>query len=262
MPVAIATWNVNSIKARLPHLLRWLKETQPDIVLLQETKTPNEQFPTMEIEELGYNIAMQGQKSYNGVAILSKYSLEDVITRLPGEDSDDHCRYIEALAATSGRPYRVASVYVPNGQAVTSEKFPYKLRFLERLEKRFKILLSYDEYFVAGGDYNVAPYPLDVFDAAASEGTICYHPEERKRLRALHHLGLYDAFRVMNPLAKKFSWWDYRENARAANKGLRIDHQLISAQALDRLQHVTIEDYTRDWEKPSDHAPVRVEFAS
>ena len=261
MPVTISTWNVNSVKPRLSHLLGWLKDTAPDIALLQETKTVNETFPALEIEELGYNIAHHGQKSYNGVAILSKFPLSDVTTRLPGDDTDEQARYIEAVANLKDGALRVASVYVPNGMEVGADKFIYKLAFLDRLHAHFQNVLIYDEMFVAGGDYNVSPYPIDVLDAANSEGRICYHPEERARLRALHHLGLYDAFRTLHPDVKKFSWWDYRENARAANRGLRIDHLLVSAQGMDRLRSVEIEDALRDLEKPSDHAPVTAVFS-
>lgn len=261
MSFSVATWNVNSIRPRLPHLLTWLKTAQPDIALLQETKLVNESFPTMEIEELGYHLAFHGQKSYNGVAILSKLPLEDIVTRLPGDDADEQARYIEAVASSSHGAVRIASVYVPNGQAIDSEKFPYKLKFLERLRDHFATLQFYGEFFVAGGDYNVSPYPLDVHDPASMEGRICFHPEERARMRALHHLGLYDAFRIAHPASRQFTWWDYRENARVANLGLRIDHLMLSAPAVDRLQSVAIDEYTRDWDKPSDHAPVIARFA-
>lgn len=256
MPISIATWNVNSIRTRLHQLLPWLKETAPDIVLLQELKCTNDTFPYMEIEELGYNIKAHGQKTYNGVAILSKFPLEDVRTTLPGEDSDLEARYIEAVACLKDKAVRVASVYVPNGQAPDSEKFQYKLRFLERLHAHARTLLAYEEILVMGGDYNVAPYPIDVYDPKNLDGSVCYHPEERKRLRTLLHDGLYDAFRLLHPDTQAFSWWDYRGNGFESGKGLRIDHLLLSAQAADTLTGCIVDSNIRGTERPSDHAPV------
>lgn len=257
MNLSIVTWNVNSIKSRLHVLLPWLKETAPDIVLLQETKTVDENFPRMEIEELGYNLALSGQKTYNGVAILSKFPLDDVRIGLPGEDSDMEARYIEAVASLAGSAVRVASAYVPNGQSPDSDKFQYKLRFLRRLKAHALTLLEHNEVFTIGGDYNVAPFPIDVYDSQALDGTVCYHPRERDALRELLHLGLYDAFRLQHPLRQAYSWWDYRAAGYESGKGLRIDHLLLSPQATDRLRGCEIEENLRALEKPSDHAPVR-----
>lgn len=257
----IVTWNVNSLRPRLLHLLAFLRDAAPDVVLLQETKCTDDQFPRMEIEDLGYNIAIHGQKTYNGVAILSKFPLEDIITRLPGDDADDQARYIEAVASLqNGKAVRVASVYVPNGQSVDSEKFPYKFTFLNRLHAHFSALLQHREIFVAGGDYNVAPQPIDVYDPKSLDGTVCYHPTEREKFRAILNLGYYDAFRTQHPDEQHFSWWDYRESARPMNKGFRIDHLLLSPHAVDILQDCSIEDHWRDLEKPSDHAPVMVKL--
>lgn len=256
MPVTIATWNVNSIKARISQLRDWLKETQPGIVLLQETKTEDSSFPVMEIEELGYNIAMFGQKSYNGVAILSKYPLDDIKKGLDGEAEDVQCRYIEAVASIEGAAIRVASVYVPNGQEIGSDKFAYKLRFMKRLDERLRQLLKFEELCVIGGDYNVAPYPVDVYDPAKLEGTICYHPAERHDMRGLLHLGYFDAFRVLHGDQRQFSWWDYRGNRYELGHGMRIDHLLLSPQATDKLIACHIDEAPRQLEKPSDHAPV------
>lgn len=252
----IATWNVNSVKSRLAHLVQWLKERDPDIVLLQETKCINEAFPAMELEELGYNLALYGQKTYNGVAILSKYKLEDVVISLPGEETDDHARYIEAVVTLPDSAMRVASVYVPNGMAVGSEKYAYKLRFYERLHRHLQNLLAWDEKLVVGGDFNVAPEVIDVHDPAAWDGHILFSLPERAALRTLFHLGLYDAFRTLHPDRQEFSWWDYRVNAFPANKGLRIDHVLLNAHAVDRLESCGTDTVPRAWEKPSDHAPV------
>jgi len=225
-------------------------------VLLQETKTVDEGFPRLEIEDLGYNIALAGQKTYNGVAILSKLPLDDIRTRLPGDESDMEARYIEAVASTSGGAVRVASVYVPNGQSPDSDKFQYKLRFLARLRAHAETLLGLEEAFVLGGDYNVAPYPLDVYDPAGLDGTVCYHPLEREALRGMLHLGLYDAFRTLHPQTQAFSWWDFRSAGFETGKGLRIDHLLLSPQATDRLRACEILQQMRGQERPSDHAPV------
>lgn len=254
--ISIATFNVNSIKARLPNVLAWLASAKPDIALLQELKCVDEAFPAMEIEELGYNLALFGQKTYNGVAILSKFPLDDVVRGLPGDASDDQARYIEAVASIPGGAIRVASAYVPNGQDVASDKFPYKLKFLERLRAHWAERLAYHEIAVLGGDFNVAPAPLDVYDAKLLEGSVCYHPAERERLRALLHLGFYDAFRVLHPTEHQFSWWDYRGGGYKRGLGLRIDHLLLSPMAADRLTACIIDEAPRREEKPSDHAPV------
>ncbi len=260
--VSIATWNVNSIKSRLEHLSGWLRDGAPDILLLQETKVIDDAFPHMEIEELGYNLAIHGQKTYNGVAILSKYPIDEVITGLPGDEADEQARYIEAVISLDNGALRVASIYVPNGQSVGSDKFAYKMRFFERLHAHAKTLLSYDETLVLGGDYNVAPAPIDVYDAEKLEGSVCYHPDERAKLRALLHLGLYDAYRVTHPTERQFSWWDYRGGAYQRGHGLRIDHLLLNAQATDRLHSAQIEESLRQKDKPSDHAPVICELAA
>lgn len=256
MSLTIATWNVNSIKSRLHQLLPWLGFAKPDVVLLQEIKTVNDTFPYMEIEELGYNVKVHGQKTYNGVAILSKFPLDDVLTALPGSEEDEEARYIEAVLCLKQGAVRVASIYVPNGQSPDSDKFRYKMRFLERLKAHASTLLSYEEILVMGGDYNIAPYPIDVYDPKSLEGSVCYHPAERSHLRALLHAGLYDAFRLQHPHIQAFSWWDYRGNGFEAGKGLRIDHLLLSPQAADKLIQCTIESSLRGQERPSDHAPV------
>lgn len=254
--VSIATFNVNSIKARLPNVLQWLEEARPDIVLMQELKCVDEAFPAMEIEERGYNLALHGQKTYNGVAILSKYPMDDVTRGLPGDDSDVQARYIEAVVSVPGTALRVASAYVPNGQEVGSDKFTYKLGFYDRLRAHWETQLRYNEIAVLGADFNCAPAPLDVYDHAALDGTVCYHPAEREKLRGLVNLGLYDAFRVLHPTTQQFSWWDYRGDGYGRGHGLRIDHLLLSGMAVDRLQACVIDETPRAQEKPSDHAPV------
>ncbi len=261
MSITIATWNVNSVRTRLPHLLDWLRADKPDIVLLQELKCTDDVFPAMEIEELGYNLAIYGEKTYNGVAILSKFPLSDIERGLKGDEEDTHARYIEAVVNLPKTAIRVASVYVPNGQETNSDKFAYKLRFLERLYAHIKHLLSYEEVLVIGGDYNIAPTDDDVHDPKLWEGSVLTHDSVRAAFRKIINLGIYDACRLKNPEGKsEYSWWDYRGNAFAADNGLRIDHLLLSPQAADRLNKYHINKNLRELEKPSDHTPVLVEF--
>jgi exodeoxyribonuclease III len=252
--VKIATWNVNSVRARLPLLLSWLETARPDVVLLQETKVPAAGFPCEEVGDLGYNVVAVGEAGgRNGVAILSRQPIEDVAQRLPGDEGDEEARWIEAF--TGG--LRVASVYVPNGTALGSERFAFKLAFLGRLRAHACELLEQDEPLVIGGDYNIAPFPIDVFDAEALEGTICYHKDERAQLRALLNQGFYDAFRVVEPRTPHaYSWWHYQGRSWKANEGLRIDHLLLSPDATDRLETCAIDRDTRAQKTPSDHAPV------
>jgi exodeoxyribonuclease-3 len=260
--VTIATWNVNSVKTRLAHVLEYLRgEHAPDILLLQELKCMTDAFPYAEIEDAGYNVAVHGQKTYNGVAILSKFPLEDIIRTLPGDESDEQARYIEALVSIDDSVLRVASVYVPNGQSPDSDKFQYKISFLNRLREHAKELLSYEEMLVIGGDYNISPDAYaDTYDAKHLEGTVCCHPEERKKFRSLLNLGLTDIFRRCHPEAQKFSWWDYRAGAWQQNKGLRIDHLLLSPQAADHVIESDIYMDLRSKQKPSDHTPVWCRF--
>ena len=254
----IITWNVNSINQRLQHLTEYLRTNSPDVVLLQETKVVDENFPKMEIEDCGYNIVFKGQKTFNGVSILSKFPIEDVTDTLGGEDSDDAARYIEAF--TGG--FRVVSVYVPNGQSPDSDKFQYKMRFYDRLRAHVLKLLTYNEKLAIGGDYNVAPAPIDVYDPISLEGTTCFHSDERKKFQELVNLGLTDAFRACHPNTQQFSWWDYRGGSWQYNKGMRIDHFLLSPEAADCLTNCEIDTSPRSLEKPSDHTPVVCTFKS
>ena len=251
----IATWNVNSIKARLPNILEWLQEAKPDVVLLQETKTIDDAFPAMEIEDLGYNIAIHGQKTYNGVAIFSKYPIEDIERGLPGNDEDEQARYIEATIS-SPNPVRVASIYVPMGTAIGDEKFHYKLNFLDRLITRFEKIHASGEAAVMGGDYNIAPDDSDVYDPAKLHETVLCSTTERKRLRTMMNMGYTDAFRTFNPKGHQYSWWDYRAGAWNKDNGLRIDHLLLTPAAADRLSASDIDRDPRGKEKASDHTPV------
>lgn len=236
----------------MPRVTEWLADAKPDIVLLQETKVVDDTFPTEEIEALGYNIAIHGQKSYNGVAILSKSPIEDVMTGLPGDPDDIQARYIEAF--TGG--IRVASIYLPNGNPAPSEKFDYKIGWMERLYDHAAGLLDNDEAFVLGGDYNVCPTDDDVYDPAGWADDALCRPDTRNRFRAILNLGLTDAIRVFHPQSDAYSYWDYTAGAWQKNFGLRIDHLLLSPQAADRLTDADIDRKPRGGERPSDHTPV------
>jgi len=252
----IATWNVNSVKARLAHLLDWLDEAGPDVVLLQETKCQNQDFPRLELSSAGWHLALRGQKSYNGVAILSRQPLVETACELPGDQGE--ARYIEARLPDG---LIVASLYVPMGQSVESDRFPFKLAFLEAVGQRAKALLTADADFLFGGDYNVAPGDGDVFDSAAMQGQVLCHPEERRRFRQLLFLGLTDCFHALHPEPHQFSWWDYRAGAWPRDQGLRIDHLLASPRVADRLTSAGIDKGPRGREKASDHTPVWCEIA-
>jgi len=251
----LATWNVNSIKARQDAALAWLTSARPDVVCLQETKVVDDAFPREPFEALGYNIALHGQKTYNGVAILSKYPLEDVTPRLPGDDADDHARYIEAVVA-SPCPIRVASIYLPNGNPVDSPKYPYKLAWMARLKARTQELLRLEEALVLAGDYNVIPTSRDVHDPAAWEEDALFRRDTRLAFNAMANLGLTDAFRACNTAPGQYSFWDYQAGAWKRNLGIRIDHLMLSPQAADRLIEAGIDKAVRDGDKPSDHVPV------
>ena len=253
--ISIATWNVNSIKARLPNVVEWLRNAKPDVVLLQELKCLEEAFPKMEIEDCGYNVAAHGQKTYNGVAILSKFPIEDVTRNIP-EFEDDAARYIEGVISVGGGAIRVASVYVPNGQEPGSEKFQYKMRFFEKLHHHLKTLRDYDEKILIGGDYNCAPEDIDVYDPKSLRGTTCFHPDEQAHMRKLFNLGYADVYRKLHPHKHEFSWWDYRAGAFNYNKGMRIDHILANPKAADSMVGCVIDAEPRGHEKASDHTPV------
>jgi len=258
----IATWNVNSIKARLPRVLEWLGEFAPDVALLQEIKSMEETFPALEIGDAGYNLAIAGQKSYNGVAILSKFPIDVELTALPGDDSDEQARYIEAF--TGG--VRVASIYLPNGNPTrnddgsNSEKYLYKLRWMERLYDHVESLLKTEGTFVLGGDYNICPTDGDVYDPAGFADDALCRPESRNRFRAIVNLGLTNAFRVFDTQPNRYSYWDYQRGAWAKDNGLLIDHLLLSPQAADSLTGAGVDRTPRGKEKASDHTPVWCEL--
>ena len=252
----IATWNVNSVKARLEAATAWLKEAVPDVVCLQEIKCTDDTFPAAAFEELGYNCAVHGQKTYNGVAILSKRPLEDITPRLPGGEGDDHARYVEALVPGAKGVLRVASIYAPNGNPIGTEKFTYKLAWLERLRERASALLAFEEPTALMGDYNVIPTPEDCYDPAAWMNDALFQPESRAALRRIEYLGYTDAFRASNAQLYQYTFWDYQAGAWQKDHGIRIDHILLSPQALDRLKACGIDKRVRGREKPSDHVPV------
>ena len=259
--ISIVTWNVNSIKARLPNVVEWINEHKPDVLFLQELKCMTEAFPYTEIEDLGYNVAAYGQKTYNGVAILSKFPIDDIITGIPGFE-DEQARYIEAVISHDSGATRVASVYVPNGQAVGSEKFEYKMNFYDALKEHMQDLREYDEDIVIGGDFNVSPEDIDVYDPKSLRGSICFHPDEQEKFRNLLNLGYTEIYRKVNPGSAAFSWWDYRGGAFNYNKGLRIDFLLTNPSATDKVEACEIETTSRGKEKASDHAPVIGVFAA
>jgi exodeoxyribonuclease-3 len=255
----LATWNVNSVNARLETVLRWFEESSPDVAVLQEIKCVDEKFPTEAFERLGYNVAVHGQKTYNGVAMLSKTPLEDVRRGLPGDDADEQSRFIEAVVS-GPRPVRMVGIYLPNGNPIGTEKFAYKLAWMERLRRHAADLLQHEEPLVIAGDYNVIPRPEDADKPEGWLGDALFQPESRGAYRALQNLGLTDAFMAVDGSAGAYTFWDYQAGAWPRNHGIRIDHALLSPQAADRLKGVEIHRDVRGWDKPSDHVPVVVEL--
>ena len=256
--IKIATWNVNSLKARLQNVLVWLKEFSPDVVMFQEIKCVDDAVPCLEIEELGYNIATHGQKTYNGVAIISKSPIEDVERGLPGDDADMQARYIEG---TVFGKVRVSSIYLPNGNPIGTDKFTYKLGWMNRLKAHMERGLADEEMRIYGGDYNVIPTDSDVYSPAAFASDALTQPESRARFRALLHLGLTDTLRVFNTAPHQYSYWDYQAGAWQKDNGLLIDFLLASPQAADKLVNAGIDKKPRGTEKASDHTPVWCELA-
>ncbi|MEI9888177.1 MAG: exodeoxyribonuclease III [Rhizomicrobium sp.] len=256
----IATWNVNSIRIRVEAATAWLKEADPDVVCLQELKCQDDQFPREAFEALGYNCAVHGQKTYNGVAILSKRPLEDVTPRLPGDDGDDHARYMEAVVPGERGAIRIASIYLPNGNPIGTDKFTYKLAWLERLNSRAKALLADEEPVALMGDFNVIPQAEDCYDPKAWAKDALFQPESRAALRKVEYNGYTDAFRACDAQPHQYTFWDYQAGAWQKDHGIRIDHILLSPQAADRLKRCAIDKHVRSREKPSDHVPVWAEL--
>lgn len=251
----IATWNVNSIRVRLPQVLEWLDTSRVDILGLQEIKLPSEDFPAEPFQELGYQVLVSGQKTYNGVALLGKAPATDIVTDLPGFDDPQR----RVLGATLNG-IRVINLYVPNGQAPGSDKFMYKMRWLSALRSWIVQELRTHERLIVMGDFNIAPEDRDVHDPAAWEGSVHVSPEERQALKALLDLGLNDTFRLFEQPDASFSWWDYRRGAFRRNAGLRIDLILASQAMAESCRACRTDVEPRSWERPSDHAPVVAGF--
>lgn len=252
----LATWNVNSLKVRLPHVIDWLQAHQPDALCLQETKTEDANFPIEALLAIGYYATFIGQKTYNGVAILSRIPLSDVVLAIP--DFEDEQKRV--VAATLGDT-RLICAYMPNGQSVDSDKYQYKLRWLEALTRWLKHEIQTYPKLALLGDYNIAPEDRDVHDPAAWVGNILVSPAEREAFRSIEMLGLKDAFRLFDQAPESFTWWDYRMAGFRRNLGLRIDHILLSETLAKQCKSTTIDKAPRKLERPSDHTPVFVEIA-
>lgn len=247
----LVTWNVNSLKVRLPHVLQWLEANPVDVLCLQETKLTDDKFPVAEIEAAGYQVVFSGQKTYNGVAILSRHPITEVVKNNPLFEDEQQ----RILAATI-QGMRIVCAYVPNGQAVDSDKYQYKLRWLEALVQWLEAELKQHESLALLGDYNIAPADADVHDPAAWEGQVLVSEAERAMFQRLCGLNLTDAFRLFPQAEKLYSWWDYRQMAFRRNRGMRIDHILLSPLLASRCIACEIDKLPRKWEQPSDHTPV------
>lgn len=256
----IATFNINGIKARIDALPAWLDEAQPDVALLQEIKSVDETFPREIFEDRGYNVETHGQKSFNGVAILSKRPLEDVTRGLPGDDGDEQARYIEATVMGDSHAVRLCGLYLPNGNPAPGPKYDYKLAWMERLYHRARALLAEEVPFVMAGDYNIIPQAEDAAKPDSWRDDALFRLESRAAFRKLLNLGLTEAFRARTQGPGHYSFWDYQAGAWNRNDGIRIDHHLLTPQAADLLKECWIENAVRGREKPSDHVPVWLEL--
>ncbi|MGE5157367.1 MAG: exodeoxyribonuclease III [Gemmatimonas sp.] len=256
----IATWNVNSIRQRIEHLMTWLKECEPDIVCLQEIKCTDDAFPRLELESLGYNVVTHGQKTFNGVALLSKLPFDETKSGLAGDDEDAHARFLEGVVTLKHGVLRIACLYLPNGNPPDSDKYPYKLKWMSRLLEYSKERLKAEEPLLLAGDFNVIPAPADVYNPANWVNDALFRPTTREAFQSLLGLGLTDAVRAVTEAPGQYTFWDYQAGCWQKNWGLRIDHLLLSPQAGDRLIDVGIDSYVRGWEKPSDHVPVWADF--
>ncbi|GMG83601.1 exodeoxyribonuclease III [Paralimibaculum aggregatum] len=256
----IATFNINGIKARLGQLADWLAETAPDVAVLQELKSMDANVPREPIEALGYHVETHGQKSFNGVAILSKRPLEDVVRGLPGDEADEQARWIEATVSGEHGAVRVVGLYLPNGNPVPGPKYDYKLAWMARLEARAAELLAEEMPLVLGGDYNVIPEPRDAARPEAWAEDALFLPESRAAWRRVVNLGFHDATREVTQEDGRYTFWDYQRGSWQKDDGIRIDHLLLSPQAADRMTAAGIDREMRGREKPSDHVPVWVEL--
>ena len=257
----LATFNINGIKARIEALPRWLEAAKPDAVALQEIKSVDENFPREIFEDMGYRVETHGQKGFNGVSILSRLPLEDVTRGLPGDDSDEQARWIEATVIGDGA-VRLCGLYLPNGNPAPGPKYDYKLAWMARMEARVAALLETEEPLVIAGDYNVIPQPEDAANPKAWAEDALFLPATRAAFRRIVNLGLTDAFRAQNPGPGQYSFWDYQAGAWEKNNGIRIDHLLLSPQAADLLRDCRIDREVRGEERPSDHVPVWIDLAA
>ena len=256
----IATWNVNSVRQRLEHLLIWLKEREPDVVCLQEIKCVDEAFPRQAIEDAGYNVAIHGQKGFNGVALLSKSPFDEVKSGLHGDPADVQARFLEAVIPVKSGAIRLASLYLPNGNPIETEKYSYKIKWMDRFIQFSRERLALEEPLVLAGDYNVIPAPADARNPSAWARDALFLPQTRDKFRELTSLGLTDAIRATSDDAGLYTFWDYQAGAWAKDDGIRIDHLLLSPQAADRLSDAGIDRHVRGWDKASDHVPVYIDL--
>ncbi|SMY09656.1 exodeoxyribonuclease III [Flavimaricola marinus] len=258
----IATFNINGVKARIEALTTWLDEANPDVALLQEIKSIDENFPREPFEDRGYNLETHGQKGFNGVAILSKFPLEDVSRGLPGDDSDEQARWIEATVVGDEKAIRLCCLYLPNGNPAPGPKYDYKLDWMKRLQTRAEALLAAEEPAIMAGDYNVIPQAEDAKRPEAWTEDALYRPETRAAFRRILNLGFTEAFRARTQGLGHYSFWDYQAGAWDRNDGIRIDHLLLTPQAADLMQDCWIESAVRGGTKPSDHVPVWIDIAA
>ena len=258
----LATFNINGIKARIEVLPAWLAQAKPDVVCLQEIKSVDDAFPREVFEDMGYRVETHGQKSFNGVAILSRLPLEDVTRGLPGDETDEQARWIEATVIGEARAIRVCGLYLPNGNPAPGPKYDYKLAWMARMESRVKALLATEDPLAFCGDYNVIPEAQDAAKPEAWLNDALYLPDTRAAFRRIVNLGLTDAFRARDPRPGQYSFWDYQAGAWERNNGIRIDHLLLSPQCADLLVDAGIDKAVRGGEKPSDHVPVWVELSA
>jgi exodeoxyribonuclease III len=258
----IATFNINGVKARIGALLEWLGEAKPDVVLLQEIKSVDEGFPRETIEDLGYNVETHGQKGFNGVAILSKLPLEDVVRGLPGDDTDEQARWIEATVTGDQGAVRVCGLYLPNGNPAPGPKYDYKLAWMARMRTRAADLLATEMPVVLAGDYNVIPQDEDAEKPEAWRTDALALLESRQAFRRILNLGFTEAIRARSAAPGLYTFWDYQAGAWERNNGIRIDHLLLSPQAADLMTDAGIDRHVRGREKPSDHVPVWIDLAA
>jgi len=257
----ITSWNVNSLKARRQHIEKYLSDSGVNVLMVQELK--GEVFPHDEFKALGWNTEAVTQKAYNGVAVFSKEPIEVILNHLPGDDSDEQARYIEfETHGPTSSPLRLIDIYLPNGNPIDTEKFSYKLEWMERLYKRLKTLRDQNIPFIIGGDFNVIPEDKDCYDSKAWIDDALAQPESRAAFRKLINLGLTEAFRALNTAPGQYTFWDYQAGAWQKDNGIRIDHFLLSPETADRLINCTIDKAPRGWEKPSDHTPIMLEITS